>query len=294
MGQRGHYPYGESWYETGTLTKVKFTTYEPDSESGNDYAMDRTYVSRLGRFSAVDPLSGSTPNPQSLNRYAYALDDPINLMDPIGDDTISDSDPCASDPDHCVLVTADPPDPYDPATRSVPGGLQYPTGGNGGDGGNSSGFTLGIRAPGQTFNQCLVQNAANYSAGGVLDLAAGTTIGNSTAGQVLAGNTFTGAYSALAGSVGDAATVAGTAAPDLLNSAIGSTTTFGRRTSNILALNLAGKGGLPQALSSSSGGLKSLLGSASKALNLGLEASLKAAIDAGLAGAEVIGCSIHR
>ncbi len=160
--------------------------------------------------------------------------------------------------------------------------------------GNTSGFTLGIRAPGQTFNQCLVQNAANYSAGGVLDLAAGTTIGNSTAGQVLAGNTFTGAYSALAGSVGDAATVAGTAAPDLLNSAIGSTTTFGRRTSNILALNLAGKGGLPQALSSSSGGLKSLLGTASKALNLGLEASLKAAIDAGLAGAEIVGCSIHR
>ena len=88
--------------------------------------------------------------------------------------------------------------------------------------------------------------------------------------------------------------MAGTAAPDLLNSAIGSTTTFGRRTSNILALNLAGKGGLPQALSSSSGGLKSLLGTASKALNLGLEASLKAAIDAGLAAAEIVGCSIHR
>jgi len=47
----------------------------------------------------------------------------------------------------------------------------------------------------------MVANAANYSAGGAFDLAAGTTIGNSTAGQVLAGNTFTGAYSALAGSV---------------------------------------------------------------------------------------------
>ncbi len=61
-----------------------------------------------------------------------------------------------------------------------------------------------------------------------------------------------------------------------------------------MALNLAGKGGLPQALSSSSRGLKALLGSASKALNLGLEASVKAAIDAGLAGAEIIGCSIKR
>jgi len=125
-------------------------------------------------------------------------------------------------------------------------------------------------------------------------LAAGTTVGNSTAGQILAGNTFTGLYSAFAGSAGDAATVAGTAAPDLLNSAMGSTLTFGRRTSSILSLNLAGKGGLPQALSSSSGGLKSLLGSASKALNLGLDASVKAAGDLGLFGAEIIDCSIHR
>src|SRR5712692_10965553 len=26
LGQRGHYPYGETWYETGTTTKWKFTT----------------------------------------------------------------------------------------------------------------------------------------------------------------------------------------------------------------------------------------------------------------------------
>jgi RHS repeat-associated protein len=96
VGQRGHYPYGESWYETGTLTKVKFTTYERDSESGNDYAMDRTYVSGLGRFSAVDPLSGSTSDPQSLNGYSYTLNDPINLVDPTGDSSISDSVSCTS------------------------------------------------------------------------------------------------------------------------------------------------------------------------------------------------------
>ena len=167
-------------------------------------------------------------------------------------------------------------------------------------GGNTSGFTFGIRAPGQSFNQCLVQNAKNYSIGGVADLAGLTSVvgapnlGTSTTRQIFAGNTFTGAYAALAGSFEDLATTAGTSTPNLLNSAMGSTTTFGRRTSNILALNLVGKGGLPQALSSSSGGLKSLLGVASKAFNLGLEASFKAAIDAGLAGAEVIGCLVPR
>jgi RHS repeat-associated protein len=94
VGQRGHFPYGETWYETGTLTKVKFTTYERDDDSGNDYAMDRTYANRLGRFSSVDPLTGNMSDPQSLNRYTYALNDPINLVDPLGD---SDGSSCLGD-----------------------------------------------------------------------------------------------------------------------------------------------------------------------------------------------------
>ena len=81
--QLGHYPYGESWYNS-TGDKLLFTTYERDSESGNDYAQARYYVSRLGRFSSVDPLSGSTGDPQSLNRYTYVRDLPTLLVDPEG------------------------------------------------------------------------------------------------------------------------------------------------------------------------------------------------------------------
>ncbi len=84
VGQRGHFPFGETWYETGTTTKLKFTTYERDGESGNDFAMARYDMSRLGRFASPDPLSGSTADPQSLNRYSHALNDPINLADPSG------------------------------------------------------------------------------------------------------------------------------------------------------------------------------------------------------------------
>jgi len=83
-GQSGHFPFGESWYQTGTTTKWFFTTYERDAESGNDYAQARYYVSRLGRFSASDQLSGRVGNPQSLNHYTYALNDPLNLTDPTG------------------------------------------------------------------------------------------------------------------------------------------------------------------------------------------------------------------
>ncbi len=57
---------------------------ERDSESGLDYAIFRYDNSRLGRFMTPDPIAGSLANPQSLNRYAYVLNNPINLIDPLG------------------------------------------------------------------------------------------------------------------------------------------------------------------------------------------------------------------
>jgi RHS repeat-associated protein len=84
IGQQGHYPFGESWYENNTTTKWLFTTYERDAESGNDYATFRYDVNRLGRFASPDPLGGSPSDPRSVNRYAYVLNDPVNLVDPLG------------------------------------------------------------------------------------------------------------------------------------------------------------------------------------------------------------------
>lgn len=85
IGERGHFPYGETLYESGTTTKVKFTTYERDNESGNDYAMARMYINRLARFSTPDSFAGTINDPQSLNRYSFALNDPIDLVDPEGE-----------------------------------------------------------------------------------------------------------------------------------------------------------------------------------------------------------------
>lgn len=83
-GQQGHYPFGESWYASSTTTKWQFTSYERDGESGNDYAMARYDVNRLGRFSSPDPVGGAIADPQSLNRYAYVENDPANSADPTG------------------------------------------------------------------------------------------------------------------------------------------------------------------------------------------------------------------
>ncbi len=94
--QMGHYPFGESWYNAAS-DKLLFTSYERDAESGNDYALARYYISRLGRFNSPDPVSGNPANPQSWNRYSYVLNDPINLNDPEGEycqwDDGTDDDP---------------------------------------------------------------------------------------------------------------------------------------------------------------------------------------------------------
>jgi RHS repeat-associated protein len=89
VAQSGHFPFGENWYESGGINKLKFTSYERDPESGNDYALARYHVNRLGRFNSPDPVAGSIANPQSLNRYAYALNGPTNLTDPLGKDAAS-------------------------------------------------------------------------------------------------------------------------------------------------------------------------------------------------------------
>jgi RHS repeat-associated protein len=83
VAQLGHFPFGESWYNASG-EKLLFTSYERDSESGNDYAMARYDINRVGRFASPDPLSGSTGDPQSLNRYAYVENDPIDFLDPTG------------------------------------------------------------------------------------------------------------------------------------------------------------------------------------------------------------------
>ena len=42
VGTQGHFPFGEAWYGTSQISKNQFTSYERDSESGNDFAMARS------------------------------------------------------------------------------------------------------------------------------------------------------------------------------------------------------------------------------------------------------------
>lgn len=65
----------------------RYTGKERDIESGNDYVGARYFGNIMGRFMSPDP-SGLTyadqSNPQSLNLYAYALNNPLKYTDPTG------------------------------------------------------------------------------------------------------------------------------------------------------------------------------------------------------------------
>jgi RHS repeat-associated protein len=63
----------------------KYTTYERDA-NGSDEAMYRRYEGRWQRFAQPDPADSSydLTNPQTLNRYSYTFNDPVNFVDPDG------------------------------------------------------------------------------------------------------------------------------------------------------------------------------------------------------------------
>lgn len=94
--EQGHYPYGESWYATGTAdpsVERKYTSYLKDAEVSTgrlNYAVFRQHSARVGRFLRADPLLGNMKNPQRLNRYAYVANQPISRHDPDGRDIIGD------------------------------------------------------------------------------------------------------------------------------------------------------------------------------------------------------------
>ena len=50
--------------------RQQFTGYERDAESGLDYAQNRYFASKHGRFTSIDPLiaSVSIKNPQNFNQ----------------------------------------------------------------------------------------------------------------------------------------------------------------------------------------------------------------------------------
>jgi hypothetical protein len=146
--------------------------------------------------------------------------------------------------------------------------------------GANNGFTLGIRAPGQTYSQCLAANAGNYSVYNWLPSSAqnGATkfaLGNDVSGALF-GDANEGTAGLLVG--------AGVGAAPL---GVGTAGTFGRRTASIFNLNLSGTTGPAPTILGKTGAAE-VVGWVSGAFEL------KLAADIGATAAEALNCIGHR
>jgi RHS repeat-associated protein len=74
-------------YGASDNVRQKFTGNEKDNETNLDFADARYYDGKFGRFTAVDPLlaSGKSDDPQTFNRYTYALNTPLLRVDSTGE-----------------------------------------------------------------------------------------------------------------------------------------------------------------------------------------------------------------
>lgn len=80
-----YHPFGSTRLESNTtLDSHKYTDQEQDSETGLYNYNARLYDPDLGRFMSPDSIVPDPTNPQSLNRYAYVLNNPLNYTDPSG------------------------------------------------------------------------------------------------------------------------------------------------------------------------------------------------------------------
>ncbi len=80
------YPFGGEWVNTaGFGWDEKFARFpQHDTDLGLYETAFRQYSPGLGRWLTPDKLAGDVTNPQSLDRYTYALNNPVSFTDPSG------------------------------------------------------------------------------------------------------------------------------------------------------------------------------------------------------------------
>jgi RHS repeat-associated protein len=70
---------------SGTMpTDIGYTGQRLDNSTGLMYYRARYYASYLNRWLSPDTIVPDPKNPQSLNRYAYTLNNPVKYIDPTG------------------------------------------------------------------------------------------------------------------------------------------------------------------------------------------------------------------
>jgi len=83
--RRGYYPFGEERYAVGdAITDHGFTGQREEAYIDLIEMGARWYDSYLNRFVSPDTIVPDASDPQSLNAYAYAYNNPVRYVDPSG------------------------------------------------------------------------------------------------------------------------------------------------------------------------------------------------------------------
>jgi RHS repeat-associated protein len=77
-----YYPFGS--VQSGSVNTVKQFTGQILDSTGLYYYNARYYDPTIGRFISADTAAPDMQNPQSLNKYSYCLNNPLNRTDPTG------------------------------------------------------------------------------------------------------------------------------------------------------------------------------------------------------------------
>jgi RHS repeat-associated protein len=82
---RKYWPYGdEVSTNPPTNQRLRFATMERDTENNHYFDHARPHDFNIGRFPSPDTVGGKPGDPQSWNRYSYARNNPLSLVDPNG------------------------------------------------------------------------------------------------------------------------------------------------------------------------------------------------------------------
>ena len=115
---------------------------DTDKETATDHADFRQYSNAQGRWMAPDPYDGSYDpnNPQSLNRYVYAMNSPASDLDPSGLWSLQASAVCS----FCSSIWN--------AIRNIFSSVGDEDGGSSGGGGGGGGGTIDVNSPYMQYN----------------------------------------------------------------------------------------------------------------------------------------------
>jgi RHS repeat-associated protein len=179
LGAEGGWRTGVAGYGGPGSIRQKFTGKERDSETGLDFFGARYYSGAQGRFTSVDPLGGELANPQSLNRYTYALNNPLRFTDPTGMYTCKDTKDgsCTSDQDIAFEKSLD-------ALRGKKGDVGRAAAAYGAAG-KDNGVTVGFADLGKTGEGGVTRSTLGADASGKLFAQSDVTINSSSAGTAL-------------------------------------------------------------------------------------------------------------